>query len=68
VGEAELAVLEREGDTLVFDVVEDATLLVLAGEPLNEPIVGYGPFVMNTEDEIRQAFSDFKSGRMGRIH
>lgn len=67
VGEAELAVLEREGDKLVFDVVEDATLLMLNGQPLNEPIVGYGPFVMNTEDEIRQAFSDFKNGRMGRI-
>ena len=39
----------------------------MTGEPLNEPVVGYGPFVMNTDDEIEQAFVDFESGRMGRI-
>jgi redox-sensitive bicupin YhaK (pirin superfamily) len=37
------------------------------GTPLNEPIVGYGPFVMNTEVEIRQAFNDYKNGKMGKI-
>jgi redox-sensitive bicupin YhaK (pirin superfamily) len=67
VGEAELAVFERDGDLLEFEVVEDATILFLNGEPLNEPIIGYGPFVMNTEAEIRQAFVDFQSGRMGRL-
>jgi len=40
---------------------------VLSGEPLNEPIVGYGPFVMNTEQEIHQAIQDFNSGSFGRI-
>jgi hypothetical protein len=41
--------------------------LVLAGEPLDEPVVAYGPFVMNTREEIAQAFRDYESGRMGRL-
>ena len=64
---AELAVLEREGSRLEFDVAEDATVLLLNGQPLNEPIVGHGPFVMNTREEIVQAIQDFNSGRFGRI-
>ena len=40
---------------------------MLAGEPIDEPIVGYGPFVMNSEAEIRQAIDDFNSGRFGRL-
>lgn len=66
VGEAELAVLEREGDTLQIEAVTDASLLLLGGEPLNEPVVGQGPFVMNTPAEIRQAFVDYQSGQFGR--
>lgn len=67
VGEAELAVLEREGDQVAIEALEPTRLLFLNGQPLNEPIMGYGPFVMNTEAEIRQAFLDYQSGRMGRI-
>jgi redox-sensitive bicupin YhaK (pirin superfamily) len=65
--EAELAVMEREGEQLAFEALQDTTLLLLGGEPLHEPIVGYGPFVMNSEAEIRQALNDYRAGRMGHI-
>ena len=47
--------------------MQDATALLLCGEPIDEPIVGQGPFVMNTEAEIRQAMIDYQSGRMGHL-
>jgi len=67
VGKAELAVMEREGSDLSFEATENSSILFLGGQPLNEPIVGYGPFVMNTEAEIRQAFVDYQSGKMGKL-
>jgi redox-sensitive bicupin YhaK (pirin superfamily) len=67
VGAAQLAVLERRGGRIAFDALEDVTALILNARPIEEPVVGYGPFVMNTEKEIHQAILDYQSGRMGRI-
>ena len=66
-GEATLVVFERAGSTLELAVLEDTKLLLLSGESFDEPIVGYGPFVMNSEAEIRQAMLDYQSGKMGHI-
>ena len=65
--EAELAVLEKTEEQFSIEALADAKFMILAGEPIDEPIIGYGPFVMNTPQEIRQAFDDFNSGRMGSL-
>lgn len=54
-------------DGVLIEASEDAQLLLIAGRPLNEPIVQYGPVVMNTQQEIRQALSDIHAGRFGSI-
>lgn len=64
---AQLMLLERTGEDIAIAAELDSTVLILSGEPIDEPIVGQGPFVMNTQDEIRQAFSEFSSGKFGRI-
>jgi quercetin 2,3-dioxygenase len=66
-GTAEMLLLSRDGSDVAIHADDDAVLLVLTGEPIDEPIVGYGPFVMNTEAEIRQAFDDFNSGRFTQV-
>ncbi|MDY0056633.1 MAG: pirin family protein [Methyloversatilis sp.] len=63
VREAQMALYHREGSSFSIAAEADATVLLLAGEPIDEPIAGYGPFVMNTKDEIREAIDDFNSGR-----
>ena len=65
--EAQLMVFDRPGTTLRIEANDDATLLLLSGVLIDEPIVGYGPFVMNSEQEIAQAISDFNSGHFGQI-
>ncbi|UOM33524.1 pirin family protein [Acuticoccus sp. I52.16.1] len=62
-GAAEVILLGRDGHDVDIHADGAATLLVLTGEPIDEPIVGYGPFVMNTDAEIRQAAEDFDAGR-----
>ena len=64
--DGQLALLAA-GDSVRLRARQDARLLLLAGVPLNEPVARYGPFVMNTEQEIRQAFRDYQSGKMGEI-
>lgn len=63
VREAQMALYHREGSGFSITADSDATVLLLAGAPIDEPIAGYGPFVMNTKDEIREAIDDFNSGR-----
>ncbi len=65
--EAQVAELTREGETLTLEANSDAQLLLLGGEPINEPVVGHGPFVMNSEREIMEAIDDFNSGRFGQM-
>ncbi len=67
VSHGELAVFDRDEAGVKLHSDEAAELLFLAGEPIDEPIVAQGPFVMNTREEILQAYSDFRSGRMGSL-
>jgi redox-sensitive bicupin YhaK (pirin superfamily) len=66
-GEGDLAMFARSGDGIALQAISDAKLLVLDGEPIAEPIVGYGPFVMNSRAEIQQAFEDYQLGKMGEL-
>lgn len=67
VREAQVARFERRGAGLRIEASAGAHLLFLGGQPLDEPVVGRGPFVMNTEVEIWQAIADFQAGRMGAL-
>ena len=63
----ELAIYDTAGLGIAINAVANSTLLLLNGEPIPEPIVGHGPFVMNTREEIARAFEDFQQGRMGTL-
>lgn len=60
-----LVLFANEGEEIDVTAQEDAVLLVLSGEPLNEPIASYGPFVMNTQSEIVESIREFQSGKFG---
>lgn len=66
-GEAELIVLKRNGSPVVIDARQDSRLLLMSGEPIAEPIARYGPFVMNTREELIQAVEDYRTGKMGHL-
>ena len=63
----EIAILDTHGDTLILESMGDAIVLILTGEPINEPVVGQGPFVMNTQQELLQAFDDYDKGKFGMM-
>jgi redox-sensitive bicupin YhaK (pirin superfamily) len=65
--DAELVLLERSGSEIHMSAAADSTMLVLSGVPIAEPIAGYGPFVMNTRQEIETAMDDFRSGKFGQM-
>jgi quercetin 2,3-dioxygenase len=67
IGSAEVGLFDRAGERIRLASDADTTALLLAGEPIGEPIVGRGPFVMNTAAEIRQAMVDYQSGAMGHL-
>ncbi|MBX3335779.1 MAG: pirin family protein [Nitrospira sp.] len=66
-GEAELVQLDNSGERVTMKATDDTVLLVLSGEPINEPIARYGPFVMNTKTELVQAVNDYQAGKMGHL-
>ena len=65
--DAQMLMFSNQGQGIQVNVLEDSIALLLSGEPIHEPIVGYGPFVMNSKEEIAEAMQDFNSGAFGRI-
>ena len=66
--DSSIVMFAKDGESAIqLQAHADTKFLVLTGESLNEPIQGYGPFVMNTKEEIVQAFQDFNNGKFGEI-
>jgi hypothetical protein len=62
-----LALMANDGEKIQIEASENSVVLVLSGQPLNEPIASHGPFVMNTREELNQAFLDYNNGKFGRL-
>ncbi|HUS00419.1 MAG TPA: pirin family protein [Chitinophagaceae bacterium] len=58
---------KNEGETISIEADDDSVLFVISGEPINEPVAAYGPFVMNTHKELEEAFDDFSKGKFGSL-
>ncbi len=58
---------KNEGESITIKAAENSVVLLLSGEPLNEPIASYGPFVMNTQEEIYESIQEFQSGKFGTL-
>jgi len=65
--ESQLVLLSQEHEGVILEANNDAVVLVLSGQPIDEPVVGHGPFVMNTPEQIREAIRDYSTGRFGRL-
>ena len=62
-----LALFKNEGETFTIKASQDSIVLILSGEPINEPIAAHGPFVMNTREQIMEAFQDYELGKFGDL-
>lgn len=67
VAENNFVLMANDGENFNIQALENAIVLIMSGKPIDEPISAYGPFVMNTEEEIVKAFDDFNSGKFGHL-
>ena len=66
--ERQLALFNSDGDSVLIEAQADSRAILLSGQPIQEPVATYGPFVMNSEQEIVQAIQDYQTGKMGQLN
>ena len=64
----DLVLFKNEGESIFVRANENSVLLLLSGVPINEPIAQYGPFVMNTQQELQETFEEYESGKFGVLN